>query len=81
MVLVGYGNFRGLISGEKNGRPYCLLDMGAADYRPLTVFVPDDLRGTVKGLSEGDPIGVEVTAESVFGKGTQMTLKSLQMKK
>lgn len=81
MQLVGYGVFRGVRTGVKNDRSYMLLELGSEDYRSLTVFVPDELRPKVQSFSGGQAVGVEITAESVFGRGIQMTLKDIQLKK
>ena len=83
MLVVGYGQFRGVrhLTSKKNGTPFNLAEFGSEDYRALSVFVSDDMVQELNKYHDGDLVQIGITAESIYGGGTRLTLNSIQMRK
>lgn len=72
-----FREFRKCVS--KKGNSFNMLDLGASDYRPVSMFVPDDKIHLVENLKEGDAISVQFTLESRMS-GLSATLQDIEKK-
>ena len=72
-----FREFRKCVS--KKGNSFNMLDLGADDYRAVSMFVPDDLVPLCQNFKEGDDVLVNFTLESRIS-GLNATLQGLEKK-
>ena len=72
-----FREFRKCIS--KKGNAFNMLDLGADDYRAVSMFVPDDKIQLCEKFKEGDDVTVQFTLESRMS-GLSATLIDLEKK-
>lgn len=80
MVCVAKGKFREFRElTSKKGNKFFLLELGADDYRAVTLFVPENKVSVVNSFRDGDNVAVQFTLESRMS-GLNATLIDIEKK-